>query len=74
MPFSFPQPRPLMRILGAIVLSAPTLMAAFAPQIADRSAVRPQVVRHHPLWYEGVFLKKLAHQFECGILVSLGLD
>jgi len=63
-----------MRILDAIVFPSPALMAALDPQIADRCAVSPQVVRDQSLGDEGVFLEKLAHQFQRGMLVSLGLD
>jgi hypothetical protein len=42
--------------------------------IASRSAIRPQVVRDQALRNEGIFLQKLAHQFQSGVLVALGLD
>ena len=28
----------------------------------------------NPLWGEGILLQKLAHQFQSGMLVALGLD
>jgi hypothetical protein len=71
---ALPPSRRLMRILDAIVFPSPALMAALDPQIADRCAVSPQVVRDQSLGDEGVFLEKLAHQFQRGMLVSLGLD
>jgi hypothetical protein len=49
-------------------------MTAFNPEIAGRRAVRPQVVRDHPIRNESVFLQGLAHQFHRCVLVSLGLD
>ena len=62
-----------MRILGPIVLPSTTLMMSLDPEIAGGGAIRPQVVRDHPIGNEAVFLQELAHQFQCGILVSLEL-
>src|SRR5271166_3064893 len=63
-----------MRILSSIVLPSPTLMVAFDPKIPDRGAVRSQVVGEQPLRNKGILLQELAHQFQRGVLVSLGLD
>ena len=43
-------------------------------EIASRCAIGPQVVRDQPLRSEGILLQKLAHQFQSGVLVALGLD
>src|SRR5208282_5345009 len=64
----------LMRILGPIVLPSPALMQVFDAEIASRSAVGPQVVCDQSLRNEGVFLQKLPHQIQGGVLVALGLD
>src|SRR5450631_2536224 len=63
-----------MRILGPIVLPLTALMAALDPEIASGGAIRAQVVGDHPIGDKAVFLQKLAHQFERGMLVSFGLD
>jgi hypothetical protein len=63
-----------MRILGPIVFPSTTLMAALDPEIAGGCAIRPQVVRDQPIGNKAVFLQKFAHQFQRGMLVSLGLD
>jgi hypothetical protein len=63
-----------MRILCAVVLPSTALMAALDSEIAGGGAIRPQVVRDQPIGNEAVFLEKFAHQFQCGMLVSLGLD
>src|SRR5450432_2360499 len=63
-----------MRILGPIVLPSTALMMALDPEIASGSAIRAQVVGDYPIGDKAVFLEKLAHQFQRGMLVSLGLD
>jgi hypothetical protein len=62
-----------MRILGAVVLPSTALMAAFDPKIVGGGAIRPQVVRDQPIGNEAIFLQKFPHQFQRGMLVSLGL-
>ena len=49
-------------------------MPKFDPKVPDRGAVRSQVVGDQPLRNEGILLQELAHQFQRGVLVSLGLD
>ena len=49
-------------------------MPAFDPKLSDRGAVRSQVVCDQSLWNEGILPQELAHQFQRGVLVSLGLD
>ena len=44
------------------------------PKVSDRGAVRSQVVGDQPLGNEGILLQELAHQFQRGVLVPLGLD
>ena len=63
-----------MRVFGAIVPPLTALMTALDPELADRGTIRAQVVRDHSIGNEAVFLEKLAHQFQRGALVSLGLD
>src|SRR5208337_489058 len=63
-----------MRILSSIVLPSPALMPTFNPKLSSRGAVRSQVVGDHPLRNKGILLQELAHQFQRGVLVSLGLD
>jgi hypothetical protein len=63
-----------MRILCAVVLPSTALMAALDSEIAGGGAIRPQVVGDQLIGYEAVFLEKFAHQFQRGMLVSLGLD
>jgi hypothetical protein len=67
-------PDGLVRILSSIVLPPPALMAAFNPEIASRCAVWSEFIGDHALGDNRVFLEKLAHQFQRGMLVSLGLD
>jgi hypothetical protein len=50
------------------------LVASFDPKVARRRAVRAQVVGDHSIGNEAVFLEKLAHQFQRGVLVPLGLE
>jgi hypothetical protein len=49
-------------------------MAAFDSQVPRRGTVRSEIVCDHSLGDNGVFLEKLAHQFQRGMLVSLRLD
>ena len=63
-----------MRVLSSIVLPSPAIVPAFDPKLSDLGAVRSQGVGHQPLWNEGILLQELAHQFQRGVLVSLGLD
>jgi len=63
-----------MRILGAIVLSAPEIMPLRQAEIAQRSAIRWQFVSDEGIRDEALFLHQLAHQFQCGPLVSPGLN
>src|SRR5271166_5702184 len=71
---ALPPSRRLMRILSSIVLPSPTLMVAFDPKIPDRGAVWSQVVGDQSLRNKGILPQELAHQFQRGVLVSLGLD
>src|SRR5665811_2311928 len=71
---AFPSPRWLMRILRSIVLPLAPLMTVLDPKLASRGAVGSQIVRHQPIWDHRVFLEKLAHQFQRGRLVALGLN
>ena len=63
-----------MRVLGPIVPPLTTLMAALDPKVARCSAIRAQVVGDDSIGNEAVFLEELAHQFQRGVLVPLGLD
>jgi hypothetical protein len=63
-----------MRVFGPIVPPLTALMAALDPKVARRSAVRAQVIGDHSIGNEAVFLEELAHQFQGGVLVPLGLD
>src|SRR5215469_6636879 len=63
-----------MRVFGAIVPPLTALMTALDPELADRRTIRAQVVGDHSIGNEAVFLEKLAHQFQRGALVPLGLD
>ncbi len=63
-----------MRILGPIVLPSPALMPAFNAEIVGCCAVGPQIIRDQSIGNYGVFPQKLAHQFQRGVLVALGLD
>jgi hypothetical protein len=49
-------------------------MMSLDSEIASGRAVRPQVVRDHPIGNEAVILQEFSHQFQRGMLVSLGLD
>jgi hypothetical protein len=63
-----------MRILGPFVLPSTALMAALDPEIARGDAIGRQVVHDQPIGNEAAFPQKLAHQFQCGTLVSLERD
>src|SRR5271166_5039950 len=63
-----------MRILGPFVLPSPAVMPAFDAEIAGRCAVGPQIIRDQSIRNDGVFPQKLAHQFQRGVLVALGLE
>src|SRR5450631_1411596 len=63
-----------MRILSSIVLPSTAFMTALDPEVAGGGAIRPQVVGDQSVRSEAVFLQKVAHQFQRGMLVSLGLD
>src|SRR5271165_2771468 len=43
-------------------------------EIEGRCAVGPQIIRDQSIGNDGVFPQKLAHQFQRGVLVALGLD
>ncbi len=49
-------------------------MAGAYPKIMSGSDVRAQIVSDQLIGDEPVFLQKCTHQFERGMLVSLGLD
>ena len=53
---------------------SPALMQVVDAEIEGRCAVGPQIICHHSLGNDGVFLQKLAHQFQSGMLVALELD
>src|SRR5208337_1878468 len=59
---------------SSVVLPSPPFVPAFDPEVPGRGAVRSQVVGDQSLRNEGIPLQKLAHQFQRGVLVSLGLD
>src|SRR5437660_1620176 len=63
-----------MRILGPIVLPSPAIMQVVDAEIGGCCASGPQIIRDQPLRNDGVFPQKLAHQFQRGVLVALGLD
>ena len=63
-----------MRVFGPIVPPLTALMTALDPKVARRRAIRAQVVGNHSIGNEAVFLEELAHQFQRGVFVSLGLD
>jgi hypothetical protein len=67
-------PRRLMRIFSSVVLPSPALMSSFDPKLSSRGAVGSQIVGDQPLGGEGILFQELAHQFQRGVLVSLGLD
>src|SRR5260370_17555918 len=63
-----------MRILSSIVLPWAALVPAFDPKLPDRGAVGAELVGDQSLRNEGILLQELAHQFQRGVLTSLGLD
>src|SRR5208337_10212 len=70
---ALPPPRRLMRIFSSVVLPSPALMPSFDPKLSSRGAVGSQIVGDQPIRSEGILLQELAHQFQCGVLVSLGI-
>ena len=63
----------LMRILDAVVLPPTALMAGAYPKIMGGGAIRAQIIRDQSVGDEPR-LQEFAHQFQRGMLVSLGLD
>ena len=63
-----------MRILDAVVLPPTALMAGAYPKIMGGGAIRAQIIRDQSIGDEPAFLQEFAHQFQRGMLVSLGLD
>src|SRR5438477_2678066 len=63
-----------MRIFSSVVLPSPALMPSFDPKLSSRGVVGSQIVGDQPLRSEGILLQELAHQLQCSVLVSLGLD
>jgi hypothetical protein len=63
-----------VRILDAVVLPPTALMAGAYPKIMSGGGIRAQILSDQLIGDEPVFLQKSAHQFQRGILVSLGLD
>jgi hypothetical protein len=63
-----------MRILGAVGLPPTALMAGANPKIMGGSGIRAQIVGDQSIGDEPAFLREFAHQFQRGMLVSLGLD
>ena len=49
-------------------------MSSFDPKLSSRGAVGSQIIGDQPLGGEGILFQELAHQFQRGVLVSLGLD
>ena len=49
-------------------------MFALHSEIAQRGTIGWQFVRHHCGWSEALCPEQFAHQFQCGRLVSSGLD
>jgi hypothetical protein len=64
----------LVRILDAVVLLPTALMAGAYPKIMSGGGIRAQIVTDQLIGDEPVFLQEFAHQFQRGMLVSLGLD
>ena len=63
-----------MRVLGPIVSPSPAPVAELDPKNMDRRAVGSQIVGDPSLRNKSTLLEELAHQFQRGVLVSLGLD
>jgi hypothetical protein len=63
-----------VRILNAVVLAPTALMAGAYPKIMSSGSIRAQIVRDQSIGDEPTFSQELAHQFQRGMLVSLGLD
>ena len=57
-----------------LFIHRPRSWQASIPKVARRRAVRAQVVGDHSIGNEAAFLEKVAHQFQRGVLVPLGLD
>ena len=76
--------------LGSVAFCAPFVGSADASSRPDCSsdhahdgsrsrdrgggAIRPQIIRDHPIGNEAIFLQKFSHQFQRSMLISLGLD
>ena len=63
-----------MRIFRSIVAPPATFVAMRDPKMTCCSPVRTQVICDQLIGEKAVFLQKLAHQFECRLLVPPGLD
>jgi len=63
-----------MRILRSIVAPSTAVMATCEAKISGCSSIRAQVIGDQLIRDKGVFLQKLAHQFQRRLLVPPGLD
>jgi len=63
-----------MRVLRPIVFPASEIIPLRQAEIAQRSTVGWQFVGDEGIRDEALFLQQIAHQFECGLLVSARLN
>ena len=63
-----------MRVLCPVIAASARDVFAFHSEIAQRGTIGWQFVRHDCGWSEALCLEQFAHQFQCGPLVSSGLD
>ena len=63
-----------MRVLCPVIAASARDVFALHSEIAQRGTIGWQFVRHHCGWSEALCLEQFAHQFQCGRLVSSGLD
>jgi hypothetical protein len=63
-----------VRVLCPVIASSAHNVFALHPEIAQRGTIGWQFVRHDCGWSEALCLEHFPHQFQCGPLVSSGLD
>ena len=63
-----------MRVLCPVIASSAGDVFALHSEITQRGTIGWQFVRHDCGWSGALCLEQFAHQFQCGYLVSSGLD
>ena len=63
-----------MRILRSIVAPSATLVAFCDSKMTGCGGIRSQLICDELVWDKAILLQQLAHEFQRGALVPLGLN